>query len=715
MPSDHASAPLPPPPPPSHLPSSGPEAAPGRAQGRVRPVPVVPLPYGGDYTPEQWPREVWPHDVQLMREAGVTMVTVGVFAWSALEPADGRFEFGWLDEVVGLLADAGIAVDLATPNAAPPPWLVEEHPGTALVGRDGRRVGVGSRGHFCPTSQVYRHRSRRIAGELARRYGAHDALALWHVGNEYHAECFCRGCDAAFRTWLRARHGDLATLNERWGTAVWGQRYTDWSQVHLPGPVRGRVNPARDLDFARFTSHVQLELFTAERDLLHELAPGVPVTTNFFSRMKLLDYQRWAQEVDVVAYDSYPDPADPGSLVDAAMHYDLVRAAGGGRGWLLLEQAAGAVSQWRVNHRRPPGLVRLGSYQALAHGAESVMFFQWRASRCGQEKFHSAMLPHAGTAARSWGEVRDLGRELPRARPVAGSRTVARVALVWDWQNWWAVEGCYHPDNTFSYHRTLLEHYTPLWHANVAVDVVTLDHDLDPYAVLVVPNQYLMTRQQQEALQRFCTRGGHAVVSYFSGVVDAWDRVHTGPQPGALHPQIGAQVLEHCPLPEGVQVPVQAVPGQDLLPVGVFAHARRWQDDLVPDDATVVARYTADTPDVPGHVDRLQGAAVVERAVGAGRCLYLGTTLDPHGMRDLIGAVLRRAGVAPAHPVPDGVQVRERVDGRDRYLFVLNPGPAEVGVPLHRDGHDLLTGRCLVAGDVLTLGPRGVAVLHDVH
>ncbi|ADI11746.1 putative beta-galactosidase [Streptomyces bingchenggensis BCW-1] len=660
--------------------------------------------FGGDYNPEQWPRDVWDEDIRLMKEAGLGMVTIGVFSWSALEPADGVFEMDWLDDVVDRLHAGGIAVDLATPNAAPPPWMAEEHPEAMMVDRHGKRIGIGSRGHFCPSSPVYRDRSLRMARKLAERYGDHPALAMWHVGNEYHAECFCKQCDERFRYWLQEKYGSIDELNSRWGTVMWSQRYSDWGQVHLPRPVRGHVNPARQLDYSRFNSDVQLDLFRHERDLLHEITPAIPVTTNFFQNVSLNDYHRWGSEVDVVAFDSYPDPGRADASARAALHYDLMRSVGGGEPWLVLEQAAGAVSQWPRNYVKQPGRMRLGSYQTMARGADAVMFFQWRASRTGQEKFHSAMLPHSGTASRTWREVSELGRELPRTATVVGARSEADVAIVWDWDNWWAVEGCFHPVNDFSYADTLLEHYTPLWEQNVAVDVVTLSTDLSRYRVLVIPNQYLITAEQRVALEEFIEGGGHVLVSYFSGIVDGDDQIITGGYPGGLRDVIGAHVLEFCPMLPETSVAVRAVEGQDLLPAGFSGRALRWQDDLVSEGAQVVAEYT------DSHLR--SKPAVLDRRSGDGSCVYLGTTLDTASYTAVLRSLLQRAGVAPVLDAPTGVEVTERVGQTQRFLFLLNHG-APTSVCLDRDGIDLLTGEQHRAGETVALASSGVCIIES--
>ena len=659
--------------------------------------------YGGDYNPEQWPRETWHEDIRLMREANVRLVSLGVFSWSMLEPADGEYNFGWLDEIMDLLATNGISVNLATPNATPPPWLATTFPETLMVERNGTRVAIGSRGHFCPSSPVYRDRSQRIARLLAERYGDHPALAMWHIGNEYHQYCFCNLCDGTFRAWLQDKYGSLDELNSRWGTTFWGQIYSDWSQIRVPQPVRGWVNPARELDYARYNSEVQLDLYRQERDLLKSITPNIPATTNFVQFFPVQDYRKWAAELDVVALDIYPDPAKPTSLVEAALQYDLMRHMGDGAPWMMMEQAAGAVSQWKINVPKKPGAMRLGSYQAVSRGADAVMFFQWRASRFGQEKFHSAMLPHGGEATRSWQEVKNLGNELAHLDCVAGARSDANVAIVWEWDNWWAVEGAAHPLNNYSYKETVTNHYRALWKTNVAVDVVTLSSDLSQYRLVIVPNQYLITEVQHAALRAYVEGGGHVLVSYFSGIVNEDDQVIENGYPGGLRDVIGAHIRDFAPLPPEQSVTVQTTPTQQLLSNPFTVEGSRWQDDISTEGADVVAVYGS------GH---LAGKpAILDHQLGEGTAVYVGSHLPEQTLDDIIGSLIARAGVEAPHDVPENVEVTERHTDEHRYYFFLNHSEETTTVDLEISGTELLTGQPATKGTELTLEPAGVAVI----
>ncbi|WP_405372525.1 MULTISPECIES: beta-galactosidase [unclassified Microbacterium] len=657
--------------------------------------------YGGDYNPEQWGPETWREDVELMRRARVRLVSLGVFSWAALEPRDGEFDFGWLDEVMGLLGDAGISVNLATPNAAPPPWLAEGHPETLLVERSGTRVSIGSRGHFCPSSAVYRDRSRRIARALAERYGSHPALAMWHIGNEYHAHCFCDLCDAAFREWLASRYESLAALNEAWGTMFWSQRYSEWNQVHVPRPVRGSVNPARELDFSRFVSDVQADLVRAERAILQAATPGIPTTTNLLQNYPLGDYRRWSDAWDVVAFDSYPDPGVPGSHVSAALQFDLMRSLGEGRPWMLMEQAPSGVAQWRVNVAKSPGQMRQGSLQAVAHAADAVMFFQWRASRAGHEKFHSAMLPHGGTQTRTWREIEQLGAELERLESVAGSETSADTAIVWDWENWWAVEGVAHPRNDVDYRALVREYHSSLWRRNIGVDVIGWEGDLSRYRAIVVPNQYLLSEDRRAALQRYVEGGGHILLGSFSGIVDENDRVQLPGYAPGLRPLIGARILDLAARPDGEVLALRAPGG---VPAAPGRHATRWQEELALDEATVLWEYA--------DGDLLGEPAVLVHRCGLGQVTYLGTELSPELLDATIGDFLAEADVRAPHAAPADVEVVERRNGEETFTFFLNHRGSPVDVPLAGGGLDLLTDSTYAAGSILTLAVRGVAVIH---
>ncbi|MEV0196613.1 beta-galactosidase [Nonomuraea sp. NPDC050691] len=651
--------------------------------------------FGGDYNPEQWPEHVWAEDVELMRAAGVNLVTVGVFSWARIEPQPGARDFGWLDRVLGLLAAAGIAVDLATPTASPPPWLGHRHPETLPVDESGHRLWYGARNQFCPSSPVYRERALALVTDLADRYAGHPALALWHVGNEYGQVCHCDVSAEAFRAWLRERHGDLDGLNEAWGTTFWSQRYGDWAEIIPPRRAPYLVNPTQRLDWARFCSDALLEHYRAERDVLRERTPGVPVTTNFMGLFKPVDSWRWAPEEDIVANDWYPDPADPLFPVRAALTHDLTRSLGGGRPWLLLEQAASAVN-WRPhNPPKAAGQLRLESLQAVARGADGSCYFQWRASRFGAERFHSAMLPHAGPDTRLHAEVRAHGAELRRLAEVAGQPVPAQVALVHDWPSWWAMEEAGRPSDRLTVPGQLLAYYRPLWERGVAVDLVPPSADLSGYALTVVPNLYLVSDEDAEALTAYVRDGGVLVVGPFSGVADPDGHIRTGRFPAPLRDVLGASGEEWRPAPEDRPVRCAWADGAPF-------EAHTWTELMRAEGAEPVAVFT--DGDLAGE------PAVLRHRAGAGTAWYVATLPDHDALAELTGRALADAGVTGAlpGPPPPGVEAVRR----GPVLFLLNHGAQEARVPLAGPAEDLLTG--VRAEDVVTLAPRAVAALRTV-
>jgi beta-galactosidase len=656
--------------------------------------------FGGDYNPEQWDRSVWQEDVALMRRAGVNLVTIGVFAWASLEPEPGRFTFGWLDDAMDLLQSAAISVDLATPTAAPPVWLSQEHPEVLPVMADGQRFGFGNRLHFDPTSPWYRQHAARITTALAQRYAQHPALAMWHIGNEYGPTAYTPSAASAFRNWLRRRYGDLDTLNDAWYTRFWGQRYTSWEQVEPPEVPRSWSNPTRRLDFTRFVSDALLECFVMERDIVRAYRDDIPVLTNFMRFYRHADYWRWAAQEDAAALDIYPDPGQDDSRVAAALNFDLMRSLRGAP-WLLMEQAASAVSQWRVNNVKPPGRMRLGSYQAVAHGADSVLFFQWRASRGGHERFHSAMLPHSGTAARSFREVEALGNELPKIAEAAGAESRAQVAVLFDWDAWWGLEMTHGlPRNDFDYPRIVTDHYRPLLEAHHAVDLVSFDSDLRRYRVVVVPNAYLVTNGFTTALERFVERGGTLVCSFFSGVVDPDSQVRQPAYPGAFRRLIGAFIDEYWPAREGETFEVKFADGST-------ATSDWWQDSLHPQTARVLASYSAGL---------LAGRpAVLDNAFGAGRVVYVGTRLEPAALRDTLLEAVRAAGVpCLVDEAPEFVEAAARTTDRAEFLFLLNHSDTQEATVRVRDpGVDLLSESIVDVS--VRLAPLSVAVIRHEH
>jgi beta-galactosidase len=657
----------------------------------LTPQPVGLL-YGGDYNPEQWPERVWEEDVRLMREAGVNLVTVGVFAWALLEPEPGRYEFGWLDRALEVVRRNNILVDLATATASPPPWFSHRYPKSLPVDRDGRRLSYGSRQSYCPSSPEYREAALHLVERLAERYHDHPALAMWHINNEYgchNLTCYCEASARAFRTWLRDRYGNLATLNDAWGTTFWSQRYTDWSEVLPPRATTAIPNPAQALDFRRFSSDALLALCTAEREVLRQFTPRIPATTNFMAGMSTgLDYWTWARTIDFVSTDHYLSGTRAEPHVDLSYAADLARSLGGGRPWLLMEHSTSAVNWQPRNFAKAPGQLLRNSLTHVARGSDGALFFQWRAGRSGAEKWHSAMLPHAGTDSRIWREVVGLGSALRRLAPVASSTVDAAVAVVFDYASGWAAEAPAQPSVDMATFGEVRRLHAALWRAGITTDFAPPGAELSRYQVVFVPALYLVSDADAARLASYVDSGGTLLVGPYSGVVDEQDRVRTGGYPGAFKELLGIRIEEFYPLPAGETVKLS---GGSVGQV--------WRELGRSTGAEVLESY------VDGPV---AGAPAVTRN---GRAWYVGTRLDDPSLDRLVGQVCAAAGVVPVLPDrPPGLEAvrRRHADGRG-YLFLINH--AEVAATVTATGTDLLTGD-EHAGDV-TVPPGGVVVLRS--
>lgn len=668
------------------------------------------LRYGGDYNPEQWPRDVWDEDVQLMQRGGVNLATVGVFSWARLEPRPGEYDFAWLDDVLDTLHAGGIRVDLATATASPPPWLAKQHPETLPVTEDGVRLAVGSRQQYCPSSPVYRERARRLVERIVERYAGHPALELWHVNNEYGchvSRCYCDVSAVAFRAWLEARYGTIDELNRAWGTAFWSQRYDAFDEVEPPRAAPTFRNPKQLLDFDRFSSDELLACYQAEVAVIRA-GSDVPITTNFMGFFKPVDYWRWAPHVDIVSDDTYPDPADPASPAHAAMVRDLMRSLGGGAPWLLMEQSASAVN-WRVrNAPKAPGQMRAWSYQSVARGADGILFFQWRQSAAGSEKFHSGMVPHGGTETRVWREIEQLGGELRQlSEPgvgLEGSRVPSSVAIALDWDSWWAIEQPASP-TTVSYLETLFAWHRALTSLGLTVDFVRADGDLSAYRVVVAPAHFVATDAQVSNLAAFADGGGAIVVGFGTGITDEHLHVRLGGYLGEpLQRALGVWIEEFAPpaAPDppavgGGAAPTVGIEGEVL---GGAASGSVWAEFVRVDDAVVLATFTDGA---------LAGwPAVTRRATGGetdrGTAWYVATLPDATALRRLVSSIVEEAGVEVPVPVSSGDQVE--VVRRGELTFVINHGAD--AAELRLEGTDVLTG---AAASGLELPSQGVAVV----
>ena len=628
------------------------------------------LEFGADYNPDQWPRPVWDDDVRAMREAGVTVVSLAIFSWARLEPAAGRYDFGWLDDAMDLLHANEILVDLATATASPPPWLTTAHPEILPVDRLGHTIWPGGRQHWRPTSPVFREHALRLVRAMATRYADHPALTAWHVNNElgcHNIYDYSGDAALAFRIWLRERYRTLDELNEAWGTAFWSQRYHSWEEILPPRLAATHPNPGQQLDFKRFSSDALKEHLRAERDVLREITPDVPVTTNFMvmGETKGMNYADWAGEVDFVANDHYVLPG-PQARDELSFSANLVGNLAGGRPWFQMEQSTSAVNWQLINVAKKPGEMVRDSLTHVAHGADAVCYFQWRQSAAGAEKYHSAMLPHAGTDSEVFRAVTAFGARLGSLSAVAGtSRTRAKAAILFDWTSWWAAELDSHPTDRLAYRQEALDWYTAFLDLGVRADVVPLDAPLEQYAVVVAPVLHVVPAALAARLTAYVYAGGHLVTTYFSGIVDEHDHVWLGGYPGALRDLLGLRIEEFAPLLDDERVELDN-----------GASGTLWTDRIdVTDQATeVLVSYK--TGEMAGR------AAVTRRVAGAGSAAYVSTRLGPDGLAPVLGELLDRAGVRSELPEEVRGRVELAVRGDIRFLINRTDGPVDLsGVP----------------------------------
>ncbi|KAA9090041.1 beta-galactosidase [Microbacterium radiodurans] len=662
------------------------------------------LRYGADYNPEQWPREVWDDDVQRMREAGVNIVSLGIFSWALLEPRPGEYDFGWLDEIIDLLHENGIDVDLATATASPPPWLAHRHPEILPQTIDGTTLWPGARQHWRPTSPVFREHALRLTRALAERYGDHPAIVAWHISNElgcHNLYDFSDDAARAFRVWLQERYETLDALNDAWGTAFWSQHYGAWDEILPPRTAPTQRNPGQQLDFERFSSDAVRDHLRAENAVLAELTPGIPRTTNFMvaQNVRDIDYASWVDDVDFVSNDHYLRPGELGRD-DLSFWANLTGNLAGGRPWFLMEHATSAVNWRPVNPPKRPGELQRDALTHVGHGADAVCYFQWRQSRAGGERYHSAMLPHAGADSRVFRDVVGLGEQLGALAPITGSRREkARVAVVFDYESWWVSGRDSHPSEAPAYDAETLAWYRALLDLGVRADVVPVGADWSAYEVVVAPMLHVVPTALRERLEAYVSGGGQLVTTWFSGVVDENDRVWLGGYPGAFRDLLGLTIEEFVPLLAGESAE---------LSNGLVA--TEWTERIVrvDDDVEVLATY-ADT-------DLAGGAAITRRTVGSGSATYVSAAVGREGAAWVLRALADGVPALAADPLAlDGraeviVRVAAGAPGAGaRFTFVANRTDDELTVPA---AGALLAG----AGErrdtaSVVVAPRGVVVI----
>ena len=665
--------------------------------------------YGGDYNPDQWPEEVWDDDVRLMKKAGVNLVSVGIFSWAKIETSEGVYDFDWLDRIIDKLGEAGIAVDLASATASPPMWLTQAHPEVLWKDYRGDVCQPGARQHWRPTSPVFREYALKLCRAMAEHYKGNPYVVAWHVSNEYGCHNrfdYSEDAEHAFQQWCEERYGTIDAVNDAWGTAFWAQRMNDFSEIVPPRFIGDGnfMNPGKLLDFKRFSSDALKAFYIAERDTLAEITPDLPLTTNFMvsASGSVLDYDDWGDEVDFVSNDHYFIPGEA-HLDELAFSASLVDGIARKDPWFLMEHSTSAVNWREINYRKEPGQLVRDSLAHVAMGADAVCYFQWRQSKAGAEKFHSAMVPHAGEDSAVFRDVCELGADLNKLSDegILGSRLAkSRVAVVFDYESEWATEHTATPTQHVHHVDEPLAWFRALADQGVTADVVPVRGAWDGYEMVVLPSVYLLSEETTRRVRDYVVGGGRLVVTYYTGISDEKDHVWLGGYPGSIRDVVGVRVEEFMPMGNDFT----GVPDHLDLSNGAIAHDIADVIGSVDGTATVLATFK-DNP-----WTGMDGVpAIVANTFGEGRSVYVGARLGREGLALSLPEILESLGMAEAGG-NDGRVLHVEREGADgsRFVFSFNRTHETVRVPV--EGEVVVSSFADVDGETASIKPNGVIV-----
>ena len=670
--------------------------------------------HGGDYNPDQWLKypQILADDLCFMKKVRANTFSVGIFAWAALEPSEGQFEFAWLDKIMDDIAGIGGNVILATPSGARPAWLAQKYPEVLRLNARREKQLFGGRHNHCFSSPIYREKAGIINRKLAERYKDHPALLMWHISNEYSGDCHCELCQENFRRWLKAKYGTVEALNNAYWNGFWSHTYSDFSQAESPSPIGESAVHALTLDWKRFATDQTIDFYHHEIIPLREITPDIAITTNFMAEIAQpyphpfagLDYARFAPEMDIISWDAYPNWHNDYETTEflaskLAFLNDYFRTLKG-QPFLILESTPSMVNWHKINKPKRPGMHLLSTIACLAHGADSMMYFQWRKSRGSSEKFHGAVVDHDNSENnRVFKDVQAVGEVLENIMEIKGSHTPARVALLYDLENYWAlcdVQGFQREDK--QYPRTIHEHYKVFWDANVPMDVITKDKDLSKYDMVIAPMLYMVDAKQMEVLKAYVEGGGTLISTYLLGLADENDLVHLGGLSAPLRDVFGVNILE---------IDTLYPKDRNGIVYGKVYEAFDYCTVMEACGAEVLGRYSSDFyKDSP---------AVTRNKLGKGQAYFIGARTGSGFLRDIYGEIL--GGLAlPELPVKGsaGVSIQIRENADFCYYFVMNFNEAECEITLAEDMPDLISGETVPKGRQ-SLGPYGVYIFKQKH
>ena len=660
--------------------------------------------YGGDYNPEQWPREIWDEDMRIFKKASINTATINVFSWANLQPSENEYDFTELDEIIEMLTNEQYDIVLGTSTAALPAWMARKYPDVTRVDFEGRKHHFGHRHNHCPNSPNFQIFAQKLVSKLAERYGDHPNVKVWHISNEYSGECYCDNCAKAFRVWIKDKYKTIEAVNEAWNMTFWGHRLYDWEDIIPPNFLGDGISDTAaafaglSIDYRRFNSDSLLANFVMEREEIRKFDASTPVTTNLMGAYKPLDYFKWAKEMDIVSWDNYPSHNTP--LSHTAFNHDLMRGLKDGQSFMLMEQTPSQQNWQPYNALKRPGKMRVQSYQTIAHGADTVQFFQMRRSRGAAEKFHGAVIEHVGHEdTRVFREVAELGHELAQlGNQLIGAKTKARVGIIFDWDNYWALEYTSGPTVDLYYVDQIQRYYETLYHNQVAVDIIPVDADFEKYDIVFAPVLYMVKDGMTERLEQYVENGGTLLTTFMSGIVDQSDNVHLGGYPGPLRNLLGIWVEE---------IDALAPEKRNTIEFG----SGNWNktsyecsmlcDLLHLEGAEAVAEYTSDFyKGMP---------AVTKNAFGKGEAWYLATLPEKEMLQEIIDHLLKEKNITGFGVQPEGIEISSRIKEGKEFIFVMNHTEKEKAVNKNFEEYEELLSAEKGAA-TLQLEPFGVRI-----
>lgn len=654
--------------------------------------------FGGDYNPDQWDEATIRQDMEYFKKCHINYVALPVFSWAKLEPQEGVYNFEWLDKILDILWENRIYVCLATSTAAQPEWMSKKYPEIMPVDNNGLKRTHGMRNFYCVNSEKYRERAAALAEQMALRYKDYPGLVAWHVANEYSTFCHCENCEKKFRVWLKKKYGTTEELNKRWNTSFWGRTVYDFDTIMLPTERNDddKFFPAKQLEYQRFVTDTTEECFLNEANVLRKITPDIPVFSNISGFIKKLNQFQLTRNMDIVGWDNYPSPKDDAAF--PALKHDIMRGLKDGASYMVAEQSPNQQNWQPYNKLKRPGEARLLAYQGIAHGADSSLYFQMRQSVGGQEKFHGAIISHAGTDdTRIFREFEQLGAELHQlGGQILDARTNADVGILFDWDNWWALELCSGPTKDMDYLLQVAHYYRAFHKQNIAVDIVKFTSNLDSYKVVVAPLAYMIKPGFAERLTKFVENGGTLIGTYMTGLADETDRCIFGAYPGPLRNVFGLWVEETDALyPEETN--------QIIMNGNKEAYSCRFLcDRLRLENAKAFGTYGSDF--YAGE------PCVTVNEYGKGKAYYLGTQPDEAFLKIFVHKVCEETDVHPVLQVEEGIEVTSRTNENGKFYFVMNHNAAEKQIVLPEGKWENLIG-AQPENEKLILKARDVAVL----